>query len=208
MAVHALTLGLVAGLAVAMPLGPVGVLLLKEAVVAGRRRAVAAALGVATVDAVYAVLAVLVGTRLSAVVESHVNLLEVVSGLVLASVGVVGLVGWWRSRGTPVTADESVLRSSRTYLRFVGLTAVNPLTLLVFATVATGAVAGLGDGRPGAGAAVAFVVGVAVASAAWQLLLVLAGGIVGARLDERLRSWVSPIGSLLVIGLATWVLVG
>ena len=208
MAVHALTLGLVAGLAVAMPLGPVGVLLLSEALVAGRRRAVAAALGVATVDAAYAVLAVLVGTRLSAVVESHADLLKAVSALVLAGVGVVGLVRWWRSRGMPVPVDESVLRSSRTYLRFVALTAVNPLTLLVFATVATGAVAGLDGGRPGARAGAAFVVGVAVASAAWQLLLVLAGGIVGARLDERLRSWVSPTGSLLVIGLAAWVLVG
>jgi threonine/homoserine/homoserine lactone efflux protein len=204
--VHAFALGLVAGLAVAMPLGPIGVLLLQESLLSGRRRAVAAALGVATVDTVYAVVAVLVGARVATTVESAADVIRVVSGAALLAVGVVGLVGWWRTRDVELAVDERPAGSA--YLRFVVLTALNPATLLIFATVATGAVAQLGQGRPAFGAGASFVAGVTVASAGWQVVLVLLGGLAGARLGPRLRAWVSPFGSALVVGLAAWVLVG
>ncbi|NKY40114.1 hypothetical protein HGA02_11395, partial [Cellulomonas septica] len=50
----ALLLGALAGLAVAVPVGPIGVLLLREGVVHGTRVAIGAGLGVATVDLLYA----------------------------------------------------------------------------------------------------------------------------------------------------------
>ncbi|MEN0130373.1 MAG: LysE family transporter [Brevundimonas sp.] len=203
---HAFALGLLAGLAVAMPLGAIGVLLLRESMLAGRRRAVAAALGVATVDTVYAVVAVVVGSQVARLVESAADVIRVVSGLALLAVGVVGLVGWWRTRAVEPVPDERPAGSA--YLRFVALTALNPATLLIFATVATGAVAELGDGRPALATSAAFVAGVGLASAGWQVLLVFAGGLAGARLGPRLRAWVSPIGSAIVVGLAAWVLVG
>ncbi|ROS23605.1 LysE family translocator [Cellulomonas sp. PhB150] len=203
---HAFALGLVAGLAVAMPLGPIGVLLLRESLLSGRRRAVAAALGVATVDTVYAVAAVLVGAQVALLVSSAATVIRVVSGAALLVVGVVGLVGWWRTRDVEPVLEERAAGSA--YLRFVAYTALNPATLLIFATVATGAVAELGDGRPSFAVGAAFVAGVTTASAGWQVVLVVLGGLAGARLGPRLRAWVSPIGSALVVGLAAWVLVG
>ena len=203
---HAFALGLVAGLAVAMPLGPIGVLLLRESLLSGRRRAVAAALGVATVDTVYAIAAVLVGAQVATLVSSAADVIRVVSGAALLAVGVVGLVGWWRTRDVELTLDERPAGSA--YLRFVALHRAQP-----------GHAPDLRDGRDGRGRRArggppgvrgGCVVrrrrddGVRRLAGGARLL----GGLAGARLGPRLRAWVSPIGSALVVGLAAWVLVG
>ncbi|GEL93959.1 LysE family transporter [Cellulomonas composti] len=212
---RALVLGLTAGLAVAMPLGPVGVLLLREALLRGRLVALAAGAGVATVDAGYAVVAVAAGVPLTRLAADRLAVLRVAGAAVLVVVGLVLLAGWWRTRrpGADALSDEGAPQPGgawRAYARFVGLTAVNPATALVFATVAVGLVAGLGDSgaRLPAELAVAFVGGVLVASAAWQSVLALVGAWAGDRLDARVRAWVTPVGGLLVVGLGLAVLAG
>ena len=83
----AFVLGVLAGLSVAMPVGPVGVLLLRSGLVDGVRVAVAAACGIATVDLLYAVVAVAVGTPVSRVVGEHAALVRGVSAAVLVAIG-------------------------------------------------------------------------------------------------------------------------
>lgn len=244
--VPALVVGLLAGLAVAVPVGPVGVLLLREGLLRGTRVAVGAALGVATVDATYALVAVLVGVPVGRAVEAHADLVRLGSAGVLLAVGLAGVAGALRARhlaGGPAErprADPDPDRtgadaagpagsipavapgppgaraSRRAYARFVALTAVNPTTAVTFATVAVGAVAGLAGvsgaaattGRPGPAVGAAFVVGVAVASAAWQLLLAVGGGLLGGRLAERGRTALSVGGSVVVVGLAAALALG
>lgn len=230
----ALVVGVLAGLAVAVPIGPVGVLLLREGLLRGTRVAVGAALGIATVDAAYAVAAVLVGVPVGRVVGEHATAVRLVSAAVLLAVGVAGAVGVVRAArasatrvpeptGQVVATPGPVGRASvRAYGRFVALTAVNPATAVTFATVAVGAIAGLaatGDAsaaagavgaevRPGPAVAGAFVLGVTLASVAWQLVLALGGGLLGGRLGERGRTVVSLGGSLVVVGLAAAVALG
>ncbi|GAA3816006.1 LysE family transporter [Cellulomonas soli] len=246
--VPALVVGLLAGLAVAVPVGPVGVLLLREGLLRGTRVAVGAALGVATVDATYALVAVLVGVPVGRAVEAHADLVRLGSAGVLLAVGLAGVAGALRARhlaggpaarpradpdpdpdrtgadaagpagSTPAVAPgpAGVRASRRAYARFVALTAVNPTTAVTFATVAVGAVAGLAGvsgaaattGRPGLAVGAAFVVGVAVASAAWQLLLAVGGGLLGGRLAERGRTALSVGGSVVVVGLAAALALG
>lgn len=190
----AFVVGLLAGLAVAMPLGPVGVLLLRTGLVEGVRPATVAACGVATVDLAYAAVAVAVGTSISRVLGAHASLVRGLSAPVLVAVGVVGLVAAAR----PVTTGPTRPRSrsgSRLFLRFVGLTAVNPLTAVTFTTLAVGLAARL----DGAGPAGAFVVGVGLASLGWQLVLAVAGGLLGLRLPPVARTAVSVAGAALVV---------
>ncbi|MGN8247037.1 lysine transporter LysE [Cellulomonas soli] len=226
----ALLVGVLAGLAVAVPVGPVGVLLLREGLVRGTRVAVGAALGVASVDAVYAVLAVLVGVPVGRAVEAHADLVRLTSAGVLLLVGAVGVVGAVGGLRAPGPVDAAAPDGAgglagiggrgcpahrggtprAAYARFVALTAVNPTTAVTFATVAVGAVAGLADassatvttGRPGPGVGAAFVVGVALASAAWQLVLALGAGLLGGRVGVRGRTALSLGGSLVVVALA------
>ncbi|MFI2753676.1 LysE family transporter [Cellulomonas sp. P22] len=221
----ALAIGAVAGLAVAVPVGPVGVLLLREGMVHGTRVAVGAACGVAVVDAGYAVLAVAVGVPVAEALAAHRELVRLVSAAVLGGVGVHGLVGLWRARRAPSwsavpssgldreidAALRTRARPGRSFVRFVALTAVNPMTALTFATVAVGAVAGLGGddpGGPGARLGAAFVVGAGFASLAWQLAVAAGGGALGRRLGATARTVTSALGSVAVVVLAVVLATG
>jgi threonine/homoserine/homoserine lactone efflux protein len=190
----AFLVGALAGLSVAMPVGPVGVLLLRTGLVDGVRRAVAAACGVATVDLAYAVVAVAVGTPVSRLVGEHGGLVRWVSAGVLVVIGVVGLVAAARPPGGD-SAPDAGGSTAGTYLRFVGLTAVNPMTAVTFTAIAVGLAAGV----DGAGSQVAFVVGAGLASLVWQLLLAVASGLLGLRLPPAARTWVSVAGSVTVM---------
>ena len=189
----ALLVGILAGLAVAMPVGPVGVLLLRTGLVDGIRVAVVAACGVATVDLAYAVVAVAVGAPVSRVVGEHAALVRGVSAAVLVAVGVIGLVASTRSPAPDPAGGAST--RGRTYVRFVGLTAVNPMTAVTFTALAVGLTARVGTGVSVA----AFVVGVGVASLAWQLLLAVTSGLLGLRLPPAARTGVSVAGSVMVV---------
>ncbi len=212
----AAALGVVAGLSVAVPVGPVAVLIVREGLVRGRRAGLSAAAGVASVDLAYALLAVLLGVQVSRALDGWQTWLRVGGALVLAVVGLVGLVRWWRAR-TPaggsgpgvVTSgpDEragGTVRAARVWARFVVITLLNPATALIFATVAVGLAGRL---AAGSGALVAFALGAAAASLAWQCVLGLAGAWAGGRLGPRWQDWSAPIGSGLVVLLAAWVAV-
>lgn len=192
-----LLLGVLAGLAVAMPVGPVGVLLLRTGLVDGVRVAVAAACGIATVDLAYAVVAVAVGAPVSRVLGEHAPLVRGAGAVVLVVVGVGGLITSVRAaRRPPEEVAASVGPSSvDAYVRFVGLTAINPLTAITFTTVVVGRAVGVGR----AASVVAFVVGAGIASLAWQLLLAVGSGLLGQRVPVRARVVVSVVGAGAVV---------
>ncbi|MBT0993925.1 LysE family translocator [Cellulomonas sp. DKR-3] len=207
-------LGVVAGLAVAVPVGPVAVLVVREGMARGTRTGLAAGAGVATVDAGYAVLAVVAGVQVSRALAQHEAAVRTGGALVLAVVGLVGLARWWTTRssshlapGRPGApgADGRGATAGATWARFTALTLLNPLTALVFASVA----AGLG-GRlaPGVVTSAAFVLGAAVASLTWQSVLALASAWLGGRVGSRWHGLTAPLGSVLVVLLAASVALG
>lgn len=89
-AVSAMGMGLLAGLGVAMPLGAIGILLIHEGVSAGIRRGLPAAVGVASVDGLYALASVVAGTIVAPEVRRLGALPEVLGGVVLIVIAVTG----------------------------------------------------------------------------------------------------------------------
>lgn len=208
----AAVLGAVAGLSVAVPVGPVAVLIVREALVRGRSAGLAAAGGVASVDLAYAMVAVLLGTQVSRLLTGHEQWLRVGGAVVLGVVGVAGILRWWRTQHTavvPVPQDEPAREVDggvlRVWARFFVVTALNPATALIFATVATGLAGRL---VAGTGTLVAFAVGAGGASLAWQSGLALAGAWAGGRLGPRWHEWSAPLGSALVVVLAAGMVLG
>jgi len=209
----AAVLGVVAGLSVAVPVGPVAVLIVREALVRGRSAGLAAAAGVATVDLAYAVLAVLLGTQVGRLLAGHEQWLRVGGAVVLGVVGLAGLVRWWSARRAgpdepvddPATAPGPPGGVLRVWARFVVVTVLNPATALIFATVATGLAGRL---VAGTGTLVAFAVGAGAASLAWQSGLALAGAWAGGRMGPRWHAWSAPLGSALVVALAAGMVLG
>lgn len=195
----ALVYGLLAGLGIAMPLGAIGVLIVRAAMTSGFRVGAAAGLGTATVDLVYCTLAFAAGAGLADTIRSWGSAPLYVSGAVIAGIGVAQLWSTFHRReGGPLVAP----RARSIYMRFIALTALNPVTVLYFVALA-GALA-TRDANPGARAA--FVVGVGAASALWQVALAGAGTVLHRTAGPRVSHALGVVGSLIVVGLGAAVL--
>jgi threonine/homoserine/homoserine lactone efflux protein len=222
----ALLAGLIAGLAIAMQVGAISLLLIEAAVVAGPRAGVAAGMGVATVDFAFAAVAAAAGGAAGAVLASHETAIKIVAAAVLAAIAVHGLARLvTNGRGHAATDEAAEGRAAaeargeagecrvrqreadkvdtrRHYARFLALTAANPLTIASFAAVAAAL------SLDGPAAAIAFTAGVGVASAAWHLVLSLAAGHAGRWMTATIRRGLGIGGRLVVLAIAAHLALG
>ena len=79
--------GLVIGLAIAAPGGPIGVLCIRRSLTEGRAIGFATGLGAATADALYAALAALGLTAVGRVMSEHADWIRLIGGLALCYLG-------------------------------------------------------------------------------------------------------------------------
>ncbi|GAB4086540.1 LysE family transporter [Myceligenerans cantabricum] len=223
----ALAAGVVAGFAVALPVGAVATYLVGLAARTSWRVGAAGALGIATVDGGYALLAALFGTAVTSLVVPVETPLRIASALILVALALHGArtalsatqqqedpAGSAHPRRPPRTP---VLTPARSFARFVAITAVNPATLLFFAVVVAGgallpddgAGAGLALEPSGLRVAVTFGAAAFVASASWQLLLALGGTLLGRTLSGPRGTLVTALASsALMVVLAVVALLG
>jgi threonine/homoserine/homoserine lactone efflux protein len=200
----ALIAGVSAGLAVAVPLGPIGVMIVDTGIRHGGRSAFAAGLGTATVDGLYAATAALFGAAVGSWLAPAEDTLRLVAAAVLVGVAVYGLL---RLRRGAAAAPEPQAPPPAHHLfaRFVALTAVNPATAITFAALMLGLPA-VADGS--AGERVLFVTGAFVASLACQSMLAGSGALLGHRLPLSARRWTSLAGNVIVLALAVRLIAG
>ena len=190
--------GFAAGLAIAMPLGAIAVLILRESMVRGLGMGLAAGAGAASVDFLYCSLALLLGATLADAVEPLLPALAAASGLVIVGIGVYQLVGALRARGTPAGEPELVTGSRlRVYGRFVGLTALNPATIVYFLALSA-VIANVTDSAAGP---VVFVAFTFLASLLWQSTLAVVGALIGASVSERAIRVLGIVASCAIIAL-------
>ena len=193
--------GTVAGLALAAPLGAIGVLLVQEGILRGLRGGLPGAAAVATVDTLYCAAAVAAGALVAPVIASWAPWPQIGGGVVLVALGAHGLSKAQRTArqagGTEATALTSAGMGRNRYVLFLGLTAVNPATLLYFAAI----LPGLKETASSNVSQVGFVVGVASASFAWQALLVALGAGLRHKTGARFRRWTAVVGNSTVVAL-------
>src|SRR4051794_27096042 len=194
----ALLAGLIAGLAIAMQVGAVSLLLIEASVVRGPRVGVAAGMGVATADLAFAAVAGAAGGAAGAALSSHEAEIRIVAALALAAIAIHGLARLMRdgsSHEAPVAIDAGRTPAGH-YARFLAITIANPLTIASFAAVAAAL------SLAGPAAAVAFAAGVGVASAGWHVALGSAAGHAGRWMTPRARRVLMVGGRLGVLALA------
>ncbi|HEY0119961.1 MAG TPA: LysE family transporter [Cellulomonas sp.] len=234
----ALLAGVVAGLGVAMPVGAITTLIALLSAQRGWRVGAAAGLGAATVDGVYATVALFFGALVAPLLVAWRAPLHWVAAGVLVVIAVRLLRPAWRPPADDATAPEgaeggnaarpgttpaqatgtappatgpsrtaTATRPARAYLTFLGLTAVNPTTVVYFAALTTGGSAAGAVTSATNGAA--FVVGAFAASAAWQLVIAGAGHGAGKALTgPRGRRWTAIVGGAIVVVLAVRTALG
>ncbi|MFU8875608.1 LysE family transporter [Micromonospora sp. SL4-19] len=190
--------GLVAGYGVAVPVGAIAVLILGLSARTSFRVGAAAALGVATADGAYAAVAALGGAVVAGLLAPFADPLRLVAAAVLL---VLAGHGAWRALRTPAPTGPRPARRgldtpARAYLAILGLTLLNPATVVYFAAL----VLGRRDvGGPDVVAAGLFVLGAFLASASWQLLIAGGGTLVGRALTGPRGRLVTALASSTII---------
>ncbi|MGW2280166.1 LysE family transporter [Streptomyces sp. NPDC001770] len=200
----ALVAGLLAGYGIAVPVGAVATCLVALTARTSPRVGVGAALGVATADGLYALLATAGGSALAPFVEPVAPLLRWASAAVLAALACRGAVTAVRRHRAGETPGGGTGRRPagplRAYLALLGLTLMNPVTVLYFSALV---LADRGATAPGPGERAVFVLAAFAASASWQLLLVGGGALLGRVLTgPRGRLLTSLVSSAVIVGLA------
>lgn len=199
----ALLTGLVAGYGIAIPVGAIAVLIVEVGIRCGFRCAFFAGAGAATADFMYAGLAVIGGAALARPVRAVEEPLRIVSAVVLVLIAVVGMRRIWREQESVEIAFPDRRELAGTFARFVGLTIINPTTIVYFAAVIVGF--GVAD-QMSAQQGVLFVVGAFSASLSWQTLLAAIGAAAGKRLARRARMIAVIVGNLVIVGFAIFIL--
>lgn len=195
---QALLSGAAAGYGIAIPVGAVGILIVENGVRRGLRVGFAAGAGAATVDGVYAVVAALFGVAIAGTVGSAAVPLRLLSVAVLVGVAARGLLaasGSWRT----VAGEAALLPSARrTYVQFVGMTLLNPMTVTYFVAL----ILGLPEIGATAAEKLLFAAGAFAASLSWQSALAAFGSLLHHRLPARLQVAVSIGGNFVILAFA------
>jgi threonine/homoserine/homoserine lactone efflux protein len=191
--------GLLLGLSVAAPVGPMGLLVINRTLTQGFAAGLAIGAGIATGDALYGALAASGTSALSRFLLDWQTPLRLVGGAFLIWLGVVA----WRSAGT-VRAARQVRGTGllRAYVAAVGLTLANPATILSF--VAAFAALGVAASR----GAFALVAGVFLGSALWWLFLCSA--VAGARraVTKGAMLWIDRFSAFVLAGFGAAAMAG
>ena len=192
----AFLIGAAAGYAIAIPVGPIAVLIVRTGLRRGFRVAAAAGAGAATVDLIYATTAVVVGGAVTGALASVIAPMRLAAAAALIYLAARGLLRLGRASTTLESGEERSI--VRTYLLFVGLTLLNPATVAYFVTLAVG----LPEIAQEAGSRIAFAVGAALSSLSWQTLLAAVGAALHARLSRRVELVTALLSSAILVAFA------
>jgi threonine/homoserine/homoserine lactone efflux protein len=179
--------GVIIGLAIAAPIGPIGVLCIRRTLAEGRISGFVSGLGAATADAIYGSVAALGLTFVANLLVSGEMWLRLVGGSFLVFLGVRTFL----ARPAERTASTGKSGLPGAYASTLFLTLTNPATILSFAAI----FAGLGAGSTGGDVLsdMSLVLGVFIGSALWWLVLSGVTSLFRARLSMRGLRWVNRI---------------
>lgn len=158
--------GLMAGLAIAVPVGPVNVLCASRTLAKGRVSGLVSGLGAATADALYGGIAGFSITFLIRFLEREEFWIRVIGGLLLLAVGVI----YFRKPAQAVNQGGANRSTHSDFSSSLLITLTNPTTVLSFLAVL--AALGMGGHRPW-WLTFLLVAGIFCGSMLWWIILVL-----------------------------------
>jgi len=191
--------GLAAGLAIAIPVGPVNVLVASRALANGRHRAIVSGVGAAMADTFYGAIAGFSITFIIQFLKEEEFWIRVVGGVLLVGIG----VAYFRKPPAHMTTEERSVHSD--FVSTLLLTLTNPTTVLSFLAV----LAALGLGQEGPHLrTLALVGGIFCGSMTWWTVLTETVYRLRDRFDERAICWMNRVAGMAIgaFGVLTFVL--
>ncbi|MEN3031794.1 LysE family translocator [Chromobacterium amazonense] len=182
------------GIAIAAPVGPIGLLCISRTLRGGPRLGLATGLGAASADGLFALSGAWGSGFAMQLAGALARPLGWAACLLLAWLGIATL-----RRPAAEGRDDAERHPGKAYLSALLLTLGNPMTILSFAAVAAALSGGL---RLDAARQLEIVAGVFCGSAMWWLLLSYGGGALLLRLGPRGRRGLDFACGLVLFGFA------
>jgi threonine/homoserine/homoserine lactone efflux protein len=189
------------GFLVAAAIGPIAMLCIRTTLERGRIAGIAAGMGVAVADTIYAAIGAYGISFVGAALSNGESWLKLVGGIVLIAFGI------YLARKQPASAVEEKEVPKSIVADFgmtLALTLTNPMTILSFAGLFAG-VSGL-RGFP-LSEIPALLLGVFAGSAVWWLALAFVIGLIRHRISPTTMLWINRGSAAAIIGFGLYVLV-
>lgn len=199
MSLRFLIQGMLIGLSIAAPVGPIGVLCIRRSLADGPRIGLAVGLGAATADALYGAVAAFGLTAVSSLLLSYQFWLGLFGGLFLVYLGLKTFLSQPAEQAAQATGTSLGAVWFSTWL----LTLTNPATILSFIAIFAGA--GLGS-APDVRSAATIVLGVFLGSALWWLLLSSSVSLLRSRLDTHWLQRINRFSGCILLGFGVFAL--
>jgi threonine/homoserine/homoserine lactone efflux protein len=192
--------GILVGVAIAVPVGPIGVLCVRRTILRGPISGLVSGLGAAVADTVFGCVAALGLTAVSDALIQHQTWLKLGGGAFLCA---IGLRSFTTDPKPPPRgpADRSLIGD---FASTFALTLTNPITIVALAAIF--AALGVVNEELTAEDTVALVGGVFAGSAAWWLLLAAIAVPIRGRLDPNHLEWIARMAGVLLISSGLYVL--
>lgn len=193
--------GILIGLAIAAPVGPVAVLIIRRTIANGRLSGFISGLGVATVDGFYAAVAAFGLTFISNILTGQQTWFRLIGGAFLLYLGIK----------TFFTKPEDDLNSEKKRSLFVEyistffLTITNPITILSFAAAFGGFV--ITDTHVDYASSSLIVLGVITGSLFWWVLLCTVVNLFRDKFNARALTILNWVSGVVISGFAVAVLI-
>jgi threonine/homoserine/homoserine lactone efflux protein len=184
--------GIIIGLTLAVPVGPISLLCIQRSITDGRLHGIISGIGVASSDSFYAAVSFLGLTIISGLIIAQQYLFRSLAGIVLIFIGIRVFLSV--PHGSSVqTGHETYLKD---YLSMAAIAMANPLTLLFFMVI----VPGFGVVIHGNSllTAMEFVAGVFFGSTVWWVLLCGSVGTMCTRISEENLGLINRISGILI----------
>jgi len=195
--------GILAGIAIAVPVGPVGILCLRRSLIKGPVSGLISGLGAASADAIFGLIAAFGLTAISDFLLAQAHNLRLAGGALLCVLGIRNLLR--RTARLDADAASRIPNGTRLgeFASTFAITITNPITILAFAAIFA-ALGAIDD--PSIGGALSLVGGVIAGSGAWWLLLTGLSGLFRRRLDPYHLEWMERLAGVLLLGFGLFML--
>lgn len=185
--------GIIIGFALALPIGPIGILCIRKTATEGHFSGMVVGFGAATADALYGFVAAFGLTIISETLLSQQVWIRLIGGVALCYLGVKTYLAKPPDAAQPSNGRGYVGSFISTFL----LTLTNPLTILAFLGVFAGF--GLRDGELSLGSASTLITGVFLGSSLWFFLLSYSITLFRNKINSTGLGWVNRISGALII---------
>lgn len=185
------------GLTIAIPVGPITLLIMRRTLTSGRSAGMAAGMGAAMADALYAAIAAFGLSSVITILNDYASILRLGGGLFLIWIA-CGI--WRKSMPVPENTKMEPAEHLKSFLGIFFLTLANPLTILGFIGVFSALDPQfLNHGWRGA---LLLTLGITIGSTLWQNTIAIVTSVLHHALSPKLMLWLNRLSALALLAFA------